>query len=173
MLANDLRLAWRLIVRRPAFTFVAVLILGLGIGANATIFSWVETILLKPLARRGRPGPPRGDTRHDPDAQQPELLVSELSGPAQRAARRLRGSDCVSCCAMNLRADGGPVRVWGELVTPNFFDVLRVTPMLGRGFLPSEGETPGSAAGCRDQRKRCGGGCSQPMPRNHRPSRSR
>ena len=47
--------------------------------------------------------------------------------------------------AMNLRADGSPVRVWGELVTPNFFDLLRVTPMLSRGFLASEGEMAGSA----------------------------
>jgi hypothetical protein len=38
-----------MIVRRPAFTFVAVLILGLGIGANATIFSWIETVLIRPL----------------------------------------------------------------------------------------------------------------------------
>ena len=49
MLSHDLRFAWRMMIRRPAFTLVAVLVLGLGIGANATIFSWVETILLNPL----------------------------------------------------------------------------------------------------------------------------
>src|SRR3954464_10925879 len=50
MLAHDLKFAWRMFVRRPAFTAVAVLILGLGIGANATIFSWVESVLLTPLS---------------------------------------------------------------------------------------------------------------------------
>ena len=146
MLANDLRLAWRLIVRRPAFTFVAVLILGLGIGANATIFSWVETILLKPLpgvAEQDRLVAIRGTTptRNNLSYSYPNYL--DL-----RNARPDGFEDLIAfrAVAMNLRADGGPVRVWGELVTPNFFDVLRVTPMLGRGFLPSEGETPGSAA---------------------------
>jgi hypothetical protein len=45
MLLHDLKFAWRMVIRRPAFTAVAVLILGLGIGANATIFSWVEPVL--------------------------------------------------------------------------------------------------------------------------------
>jgi len=146
MFANDLRLAWRLIVRRPAFTFVAVLILGLGIGANATIFSWVETILLKPLpgvAEQDRLVAIRGTTptRNNLSYSYPNYL--DL-----RNARPDGFEDLIAfrTVAMNLRADGGPVRVWGELVTPNFFDVLRVTPMLGRGFLPSEGETPGAAA---------------------------
>ena len=49
MILHDLKFAWRLFVRRPAFTAVAILILALGIGANATIFSWVETVLLNPL----------------------------------------------------------------------------------------------------------------------------
>ncbi len=47
-------------------------------------------------SRSCRAGPVGGDSRHHAHAQQPELLVSELSGSAQRAARRLRGSDCVS-----------------------------------------------------------------------------
>jgi macrolide transport system ATP-binding/permease protein len=146
MLAHDLRLAWRLIIRRPAFTFVAVLILGLGIGANATIFSWVETILLKPLpgvADQDRIVVIRGTT-----PTRKNLSFSYPNFQDFRSARPDGLEDVMAfrMAAMNLRADGGPVRVWGELVTPNFFDLLRVTPMLGRGFLQSEGETPGSAA---------------------------
>src|SRR5688500_11958936 len=50
MIVHDLKFAWRMFVRRPAFTAIAVLILGLGIGANTTIFSWTQTVLLSPLA---------------------------------------------------------------------------------------------------------------------------
>ena len=44
---------------------------------------------------------------------------------------------------MNIRAGGDPIRAWGEIVTPNFFDVLRIQPALGRTFLPSDGAAPG------------------------------
>ena len=56
MLVHDLKFGWRMFVRRPAFTAVAVLMLGLGIGANATIFSWIESVVLCPL-----PGVPAQD----------------------------------------------------------------------------------------------------------------
>ena len=49
MLSHDLKSAWRVIIRRPAFAAVAVVILGLGIGANATIFSWAEAVILQPV----------------------------------------------------------------------------------------------------------------------------
>ena len=49
MLTHDLRFAWRMLAGRPFFSLVAVLMLGLGIGANATIFSWVETVILRPI----------------------------------------------------------------------------------------------------------------------------
>ena len=146
MLLHDLRFAWRMIVRRPAFTAVAILILGLGIGANATIFSWVEAVLLRPLpgvldqdrlvSLRGTT-PGRGD-----------LSFSYPNFRDLRSAKPDGFEDLIAFrpVAMNLRADGEPVRVWGELVTSNFFDVLRVRPIHGRGFLPSDDSAPDKEA---------------------------
>ena len=132
MLLHDLKFAWRQIVRRPAFTAVAVLMLGLGIGANATIFSWVEAVLLEPIpgvrdqsrlvSLRGTWG-----SRSDLSFSYPNYLdvqAAKLDGLEDLIA--FRG------LAMNLRTEGDPVRVWGELVTPNFFDLLRVRPVIGR-----------------------------------------
>ena len=143
MLSHDLKFAWRQIVRRPTFTAVAVLMLGLGIGANATIFSWVEAVLLAPIpgvrdqsrlvSLRGTWG-----SRSDLSFSYPNYLdvhAAKLDGLEDLIA--FRG------LAMNLRTDGDPVRVWGELVTPNFFDVLRVRPVIGRTFLPGDAAAPG------------------------------
>ncbi|HEU4690529.1 MAG TPA: ABC transporter permease, partial [Vicinamibacterales bacterium] len=143
MLLHDLRFACRMLVTRPAFTAVATLILGLGIGANATIFSWVETTLLKPLPRvaeQDRLASLRGTT---PTRQ--DLSFSYPNYQDLRAAKPAGLEDIIAfrSAAMNIRAGGDPIRVWGEIVTPNFFDVLRIRPALGRTFLPSDGDTPG------------------------------
>jgi predicted permease len=143
MILHDLKFAWRMLVRRPAFTAVAVVILGLGIGANATIFSWVESILLRPLS-----GVPAQDSlvairgvigsRNDLSMSYPnfiDLRAEKVDGLADVMAFRI--------VPMNARTTGDPVRVFGELVTPNFFTVLGVTPALGRGFREDEGQTPG------------------------------
>jgi hypothetical protein len=49
MITQDFRYGWRLMMRKPGFTVVAVLTLGLGIGANVTIFSWVDDMLRRPI----------------------------------------------------------------------------------------------------------------------------
>src|SRR5689334_9689962 len=49
MITHDLRYGWRLMIRRPAFTAAAVLTLGLGIGANVTMFTWMDTTLRRQL----------------------------------------------------------------------------------------------------------------------------
>lgn len=142
MLSHDLKVAVRMLAWRPAFTLVAVLILGLGIGANATIFSWLRSVVLQPL-----PGvdiapliavhattPTRGDL----DFSYPNFRDLRLSPPAE-----IEDLAAFRVVAINLRGDGEPHRIWGQLVTPNFFDVLRVSPMLGRGFTESADATPG------------------------------
>jgi macrolide transport system ATP-binding/permease protein len=138
MLVHDIRFAWRMTVQRPAFTAVAILILGLGIGANATIFSWVQTTLLEPMpgvAEQNRLVALRGTLPTRPD-----LSFSYLNFLDLQTARPPGLEDIIAFrgLAMSLRADGEPTRVWGELVTPNFFTVLRVSPVLGRTFVPSD-----------------------------------
>lgn len=140
MLTHDLKFAWRTLVRRPAFTLVAVLILALGIGANATIFSWMESVVLQPIpavdssALIALHGTTR--TRTDLSFSYPDFLDIRASQPA--GVEDLIASRAV---ALNLRADGEPRRVWGQMVTPNFFDLLRLPVLLGRGFTPADGAT--------------------------------
>ena len=142
MLAQDLKFAWRMLVRRPAFTGVAVLILGLGIGANTTIFSWTQAILLSPLSGvaeqdrilvvRGMTATREGLSLSYPDFQ--DLRAAKPEGVADLVAFRL--------LPMNLRHGDEPIRVFGELVSPNFFEFFGVQPMLGRGFREDEGVVP-------------------------------
>jgi predicted permease len=143
MLTHDLKFAWRMLLRRPAFTLVAILILGLGIGANATIFSWVESVLLRPL-----PGVPSQDRLVALRGTMPDrnnLSFSYLNFTDLREARPDGFDDLMAfrALAMNLRAGQEPVRVWGQLVTTNFFDVLRVPVALGRNFGPADAAAPG------------------------------
>jgi predicted permease len=144
MLSHDIRFAWRMLVSRPSFTLVAILILGLGIGANATIFSWVETVVLQPL--------PGVDVSplvavHGKTPSRDDLSFSYPNFVDLRSAHPDAVEDLIAFrgVALNLRGNGEPLRVWGEMVTPNFFEVLRVKPVLGRGFLESEGTVPGQA----------------------------
>ena len=110
MLTHDLKFAWRMLIRRPAFTFVAVLVLGLGIGANATIFSWVESVLLQPV--HGVDASPL-IALHGKTATRDDLSFSYLNFKDLRSARPDGLEDLIAFrgAAMNLRGDGEPRRV--------------------------------------------------------------
>lgn len=145
MLSHDLKFAWRMLARRPAFTLVAIVILGLGIGANATIFSWMQNIVLRPV-----PGVD-GSTLMAVYGKTPSRDNLSFSYPNfldLRSSRPGGIEDLVAfrAAAMNLRGDGEPHRIWGQLVTSNFFDVLRVRPILGRTFISSDDRAPGGEA---------------------------
>jgi len=143
MLVHDLKFGWRMFVRRPAFTAVAVIILGLGIGANATIFSWVESVLLTPLS--GVPAQEGIVVVRGVTTARNNLSMSYPNFVDLRAAKPDGLQDVMAfrIAAMNARTTGDPMRVFGELVTANFFRVLGVRPAAGRDFREDEAATPG------------------------------
>ena len=141
MITHDLRYGWRLMLRRPGFTAVAVLTLGLGIGANVTIYSWVEALLLRPIpgvdtsrfAAMTMTAPGRTD-----------LSLSYPNFADLRAHRPAGVEDLIAyrVLPVNVRIGDEAQRAWVFLVSGNYFDVLGVKPALGRGFLPEEDRAP-------------------------------
>jgi len=137
----DLRLALRRLRQSPGFTVVAVLTLSLGIGANTAIFSLINAVIFRPL----------------PVQNSSELVaVNEkmggnvfptLSYPNYRDMRDrnnvLSGLVAYRILPASLGLPGNSQRLWGYLVTGNYFDVLGVRPVRGRLFSPDDDRVPG------------------------------
>jgi predicted permease len=142
---QDLRYGIRMLLKSPGVSIVAVLVLALGIGANTAIFSGVSAFLFRPL-----PVP------------EPDRLVRALEVTDDRGGSDdLSYPDYVDYRDQNTVFEGVIAEsiiqaaisdqkqndvVWGQIVSANYFDVLRVTPMLGRTFAAEEDKTPGAAA---------------------------
>ncbi len=142
---KDLKYAVRNLVKRPGFTAIAIFTLALGIGANSTIFSIVNALLLKPLPF---PDPERivavWDKVPSRGVERNEVTVANyLDWRAQNKTFEQLG--IYRWWSTNLSGNEMPERVQGFLVTSNFLDVVGVKPILGRGFAPDENE-PGKDA---------------------------
>jgi predicted permease len=141
---EDVVYAFRMFVKSPGFTAVAVLTIALGIGANSTIFSWINSTLLNPIPGMTGSGAvvslSLGGTSSDPRPfSYPDYVDLR---DHNKSFSGLIASDLRS---LNLTGNGKPQRVWSALCSANYFDVLGVRPMLGRGFLPAEDTKAGSA----------------------------
>ena len=138
---QDLRFGIRTLAKSPAFTFVAVLTLGLGIGATTAIFCIVNAVLLKPLAMQD---PARVVYLQEQwHGLFPDLSVGNF------ADVRGQNRSFVSLCAshngsFNLATERAPERVEGEYVTADYFDTFGVQPIAGRVFSAEE-DQPGRA----------------------------
>ena len=144
-LLQDLRCACRMLVKNPGFTAIAVLTLALGILANTTIFSWINATLLDPIPGVTRISEVVSLTRGLREGSVPPYSYADYVDLRGRN-RSFSGLLAFHPEAMGLTGTGKPVRVWGNLVSANHFDVLGVRPMLGRSFLPAEEERPGGAS---------------------------
>ena len=132
---QDLRYAFRQLLKAPGFTVVAILTLGLGIGATATTFCWLQNVVDNPL-----PGVPRQERMAVLTVARGKSVWHTISPLDIADARELRnvfagviGSQITPACL----TDGNqPEWIYGQLATSNFFDVLGVKPVYGRTFTP-------------------------------------
>jgi predicted permease len=143
-LLQDLRYGLRMLAKSPGFTAVAVLTLALGIGANSTIFSWINSTLLNPIPGATRTGQivsvTRGGTVNNAgEFSYPDYV--DLRG----GSHSFSGLIAFNIRPMDLTGTGKPLRIWGTVASANYFDVLGVRPAMGRGFVPAEGRKPEGA----------------------------
>jgi predicted permease len=136
---QDIRYGLRTLARNPGFTAVAILSLALGIGGNATVYSWVQSVLLHPL-----PGIADSERVVAVETRMPDGALHTSSYPDYRDFRDqnksfsgLIGVELIPVNA-SFSNDESPERIWGEIVTGNFFNVLGVHADVGRTFLPEE-----------------------------------
>ena len=131
-MVQDLRFGLRILMKNPAPTCVAVAMLALGIGANTAVFSFVNALLLRPLAGVDQPerlvqiGRQYPDKNYISDSSYPDYLDlraqnTVVSGPA-----------AIVPMAFHVSSRGETGRVEGELVTGNYFEVLGATAVQGR-----------------------------------------
>jgi predicted permease len=141
---HDLGYGLRMMARNPDFTALVVLTLAIGIGACATSFAWINAVLLEPL----------GGTADASRLVTVETVTSNgewvpNSYPDfidfRQRLHQIDGIAVAHISAFSVGREDHAERVWGEMVSGNFFAVLGVRPEAGRLFLPSEyGDTPGA-----------------------------
>jgi putative ABC transport system permease protein len=140
-LFQDLRHGQRVLRKSPGFAVVAVLTLGLGIGATTAIFSVVNAVLLRPLAIE--------------DSARVVLLQERWKGLSldvsvgnfndiKKQSSSYAEITCSNNASFNLETQGIPERVEGEIATSNYFATFGVQPVAGRVFTVEE-DQPGHA----------------------------
>src|SRR5271154_27911 len=141
---QDLRHAFRALRKSPGFTTVAVLTLGLGIGANTAIFSVVENVLFRPLPYRDPAALVQVWNTYLPAFPQTPMSSGDFQDFQRQAGSFSQMAAYVDPpSGFNLTGDGQPERLEATIVTSGLFPLLGVRPVAGRTFTPEE-DKPGS-----------------------------
>ena len=142
-IAADLRYGLRTLRRQPGFAATAVLSLALAIGANSAVFSFADAVLLRPLPV------PNPSAVLDICNATPDAPLEGMSFPDYRDLRRqshlfsgMAAYRLVTVAAADRASAPARVRT-AVLASDNYFDVLQVSPVAGRAFLPEEAKPPG------------------------------
>ena len=141
---QDVKYALRVLVKAPGYAGITILTLALGIGANTTIFSWINGSLLNPVPGIANQGEVVALSL-SPDATSPFPFTYPDVEALRNGQQSFVGLTSVNVAPMSLTGTGKPKRLWGMITSANYFDVLGVRPIRGRTFLPDEDATPGGA----------------------------
>ena len=134
---QDLRYALRGLAKAPGLAAVVVLSLALAIGANTTVYAWLEAFVLRPM-----PVARYADRMVWINTRAPNGDEWSVSYPTlkdwERGSHTTDGMLAFNFVQVNLRVDGESDRAWASPVTGNYFDLLGVGAVRGRTFLPDE-----------------------------------
>ena len=147
---RDVRYSARTLVRTPGFAAIAIVVMALGIGANVAIFTVVRSVLLKPLPYRE---PDRLAMLYEAqsDHSNPHPYLPVAAGSFTEWQQATRGKAEMALVSpfqdYNVSAEGGklPEKMEAAWCSGNFFSVLGISPMLGRGIGPAD-DRPGAPA---------------------------
>ena len=141
---RDVKYALRVIVKAPGYAAITILTLALGIGANTTIFSWINGSLLNPVPGIANQGEVVALSL-SPDATSPFPFTYPDFEALRNGQQSFVGLTSANVAPMSLTGTAKPRRLWGMITSANYFDLLGVHPILGRTFAPDEDATPGGA----------------------------
>jgi predicted permease len=138
IIGQDFRYALRALARRPTYAAITILVLAIAIGANTTVFSVLNALLLRPLPY------PDGDRLVEVYDSYPKMGI-EVAGTAipdyierRQEAKSLESLAIMTTEPRTLGAQGDPERVRIARASPSLFTVLRTPPKLGRAFTEDE-----------------------------------
>src|SRR6202046_1919906 len=138
---QDLRFGFRMVMKSPGFTAVAVLTLAMAIGANAVVFSVMNALILHPLHL------PQAESfyaiQHGNEASSYQSYPDYLD--LRDRNKSFDGLAAYDAAQVGLDTGKNPSRVWIILASGNYFDVLRLQPLLGRFFHAADEHGPNSA----------------------------
>jgi predicted permease len=143
-LLQDCKYGLRMLRKSPGYAGIAVLTLALGIGANTTIFSWINSTLLNPVPGLSRASEVVSLTLSKPGDNPFPFTYPDLEA-MRDGQQSFTGIAACGFVQMSMKAKSRPERISGMVASANYFDVLGVRPIVGRGFLPEEDTKPGGA----------------------------
>ena len=140
-LIADIRYSFRSLLKNPGLTLAAILSLGLGIGANTTIFTWVQAVLFRPIPLAADPSSIRIAAMQNREGQSRSWSYPNFVDFRDRTKMLdIVGQDDQT---FNIAVDDTAERAWGALVSGNYFEVMGIRPAAGRFFTAKDDVTPG------------------------------
>lgn len=140
-MVNDIRFAFRMLIKTPGFSVTAFLAIALGLGVNTSIFGIINTLLMRPLPVGHSQRLVQAYTK-DPhlDGRAPTSYLNFVDYAKDNTV--FSAMSAYTFAPMGMTRGSETLNVLGLLVSGNYFDLLEVRPVLGRGFLPEEDTSP-------------------------------